>query len=70
VILKYIKNLLIALDQLVNTICGGDPDETISSRAAKWHPWLAVIIDRLFFWQPNHCEQSVEAGEGSDAVIE
>ena len=34
-ITKYFWNLLIALDQLANTILAGDPDETISSRAAK-----------------------------------
>ena len=27
----YLKNVLIALDQLLNTICGGFPDETISA---------------------------------------
>lgn len=32
---RYIWNLLISIDQLVNTITGGDPDETISSRCGK-----------------------------------
>ena len=69
-ILKYIKNNLIALDQLINAAFGGDPDETISSRAAKWHPWLAAVINRLFFWQPNHCQESVETDAGTDAIIQ
>ena len=30
------KNILIALDQLINAVCGGWPDETISSRAWRW----------------------------------
>ena len=33
--LRYLRNVLIAIDQLVNAILGGDPDETISSRVAK-----------------------------------
>lgn len=32
---KYIWNLLISIDQLCNTILGGDPDETMSSRMGK-----------------------------------
>jgi hypothetical protein len=32
---KWFWNVLIALDQLVNALAFGDPDETISSRAAK-----------------------------------
>lgn len=67
--MAYLKNILIALDQLVNTLAGGDPDETISSRAAKQHPHLARIINRLFFWQTDHCQASIEPDEGTDAVI-
>lgn len=55
-------NVLIALDQLINTLLGGSPDETLSARAyrgryrrARWHiAWL--LIDALFFWEPCHCE--------------
>jgi hypothetical protein len=32
---RYVRNLLISLDQLANTILGGDPDETMSSRMGK-----------------------------------
>ncbi|MDP4158147.1 MAG: hypothetical protein Q8911_00075 [Bacillota bacterium] len=32
---KYFYNILIGIDQLCNTILGGDPDETISSRMGK-----------------------------------
>jgi hypothetical protein len=31
----YFIRILIAIDQLANTIAGGDPDETISSRLGK-----------------------------------
>ncbi|GAB5466965.1 MAG: hypothetical protein Kapaf2KO_24010 [Candidatus Kapaibacteriales bacterium] len=30
--MRYLKNLLISFDQLGNTIAGGNPDNTISSR--------------------------------------
>ena len=57
----YIINVLIALDQLVNALVGGWPDETLSSYSYRIHrdgkPWgfLMKVIDRLFWWQPNHC---------------
>lgn len=31
----YLRNQLIALDQLINTLCGGSPDETISAVAYR-----------------------------------
>ena len=31
-IMMYILNILIAVDQLINAMLGGNPDETISSR--------------------------------------
>ena len=34
-IFKYFLNILISLDQMGNTLLGGDPDETISSRLGK-----------------------------------
>ena len=53
--------ILIAFDQLCNTLCGGWADETLSSRAwrlrAKSRSWAAArrVIDALFFLQPGHC---------------
>jgi hypothetical protein len=32
----YIKKLLVGLDMFVNVSMDGSPDETISSRAARW----------------------------------
>lgn len=69
---KYIWNNLIAIDQLFNTIFGGDPDETISSRLGKHRNtnWftrcLAGFLD-LFQW--NHVEKSVESDEGKDEIL-
>ena len=59
-----ILQILIAFDQLINTILGGMADETISSRAHRnrhknwrWR-FMRRLIDGLFFWQKDHCYQS------------
>lgn len=69
----YFRNLLIALDQFVNTLCGGDPDETISSRIGKRRDaaeqFWAPIVDKLFFWQKNHTKSSIELDEGKGSVL-
>lgn len=71
--MKWLHNLLISLDQLANTIAGGDPDETISSRAAKaqskglrWGCLLCRLLDKI---DPRHCANNIEADRGSNAVI-
>jgi hypothetical protein len=50
-----------ALTQLLNAITGGFSDESLSARAwrgrnarRRWRWWVAVI-DRLFFWEVQHC---------------
>ena len=55
------KQFLIGIDQLINTIFGGWADETLSARVYRiqdnswwWKSWL-VIINHIFFWQNNHC---------------
>lgn len=60
---KYFHQLLIAIDQLLNTLLAGWADETLSSRAyrtrhkKRWY--IAMhIIDGIFFWQDQHCKQS------------
>lgn len=58
--------ILIALDQLINTLIGGFADETLSSRAYRHkkdgsRAWPAWIIDHLFFWQEEHCKASYES---------
>jgi len=61
-ILKYISNVLIGVDQLVNTILFGWPDETLSARCGRLghrypYKFWKVIIDFIFhpFQGPNHC---------------
>jgi hypothetical protein len=64
-------NMLIATDQWVNTALGGDPDETISSRAAKakrkgktWGRWMCKVLDAI---DPGHCIEAIELDEGKDS---
>ena len=58
--------VLIAIDQLINTLIGGYADETLSSRAYRHkkdgsRSWPAWIIDHLFFWQSEHCKAAYES---------
>ena len=64
---KYLFNILIALDQFVNTILGGSPDECISSRAYDHYPRLAKVIDFIFM-NPKHCEDSKINEEDSGII--
>lgn len=51
-------NLFLAVDQLLNTILLGHPDETLSSRLGRtigkeryfWVKWVRVAVDTLFFF--------------------
>lgn len=72
---KYIFNILISIDQLVNAIFLGDPDETISSRLGKWldmDGWRSHAAKCLCYFlhllDPDHCQKSVEQDEGNDAL--
>jgi hypothetical protein len=57
VIWQYTKNVLIALDQLVNAMLGGFADETLSSRA--WRNNWNKPIDWLFSpIEKDHCFES------------
>lgn len=59
--------VLIALDQFVNTLFCGYADETLSARAyrhaeiKKDRRWPMVIINALFFWQKDHCKSAYES---------
>lgn len=77
---KYLMNLLIAIDQFGNTLTGGDPDETISSRLGKlklryggtipWRRPLAKVIDwGLERIDPHHSVDAVEEDEGKEALL-
>ena len=72
---QYLLRILIAIDQLGNTLLGGDEDETISSRLGKmklrhggtisWRRPLARITDAFLEWlDPNHSIDAIEYDEG------
>lgn len=77
---QYIWNLFISVDQLVNTIFGGDPDETISSRIGKWNRdgrterGLRNIVYRFVngiveVFEKDHFKKSIEEDRGSNEVL-
>ncbi len=64
----WLLNIAIAVDQLVNVLMAGAPDETLSSRAHRmrakghrWWGWTAAAIDALFFFDPGHCEKAYQS---------
>lgn len=76
---RYFWNLFIAYDQFCNAICGGDPDETISSRMGKWacHQEKGIkyyigsgICFILNFIDKDHCSKSVEKDEGKEDLLD
>ncbi len=68
----YYLRLLIALDQTLNVlILNGSEDHTISGRVGykahitKKKRWLFLqkVIDTVFFFDKNHCYNSIEWDE-------
>ena len=70
---KWGYNILVSLDQLLNTLIGGDPDETISSRAGKAlrrnRMWAKVLCRFLNLFEKEHCKISIDKSEGEDQVL-
>lgn len=62
----YLHRVLVGFDQMWNVVAGGEPDETISSRAerdAQKHELLAVVLSKaLDIFQRNH-GQKAQAGD-------
>ena len=56
---QYFFGLWSATSQLVNAIIGGHPNESLSGRCYG-EPWprLMAIVNKLFFWQVNHCRSA------------
>lgn len=79
IIKKYLVNILVSLDQTGNALCGGDPDETISSHIGKvkralggeisWKrpicKLLDIILDKI---DKNHSLDAIEEDEGKDSL--
>lgn len=66
---QYFINLLIGLDQFVNVLIGGAPDETISTRMwrhreHRFAGYAVRFIDWIFSWiEHDHCRKSFENGD-------
>ena len=67
--MHHLKQILIAIDQLFNTLFFGWADETLSSKCYRLkrdgvRNWPCNLIDTLFFWDRDkstgkrHCELS------------
>lgn len=71
---QYLWNILITLDQNLNTLTGGDPDETLSSRWAKkarQGDWLSCQLCRVLSWfDKDHCERTIELDEGKNSAVD
>lgn len=57
------KQFLIAIDQLFNSVLGGYADETLSARAWRMQEYsywdiARKVIDLIFFWEKDHCKES------------
>lgn len=74
----YVKNVLVTLDCLGNTLLAGDPDETISSRSGKSEAYELAhgtwgvgcrLCSFLAVFQKDHCQKAVERWRGRRAVI-
>ena len=59
------KQILIAIDQLANTLLGGMADETLSARAWRTQSAIHKAIDAIFFFDrqgpKRHCQLSYES---------
>lgn len=64
--MSYLKQNLIAFDQMVNTLFRGWADETLSARCYRkrnnGRGWLFTYraINLLFFSQDDHCKRSYD----------
>jgi hypothetical protein len=69
---QYLINNLIGTDQATNAMCGGDPDETISSRLEKdrkENSFALFMCKFLDIFQKDHTKISLEPDRGDKKVL-
>jgi hypothetical protein len=70
---RFLVNLAVMVDEVGNTLTGGSPNETISSRAGKAQAegkrWGCVLCKLLNKIQKNHCQIAMSVYIGEDAVV-
>ena len=79
-ILQFFYNIAIAIDQALNTLLLGHPDETVSSRLGRaigkeryfWVKWLRLLVDALFFFDyyVNEAGRKIKHCENSVMPLE
>lgn len=69
---RYCLNLLLSVDQFVNAVLFGDPDETLSSRigkgSLKGNRFCIFMAKILGFFDKNHAVKNIEKDEGEDQI--
>ena len=61
--MTYFHKVGLGIDQLINALLGGYPDESLSARAYRWdrdgkRSWPKKIINLIFFWMNDHCRSA------------
>jgi len=77
VLIRIITNLLLSLDQMLNTVLLGHPDETLSSRLGRtveneryfWVKWLRVLVDFIFFFDVKYTKDGVKLKHCQKSVM-
>lgn len=77
IVIRYIVNLLLAVDQFCNTLLLGHPDETISSRLGRsigaerycWVKPFRQLVDILFFFDYSTDEYGRRIGHCQKSVM-
>lgn len=71
--IQYLLNVLAGIDRACNAVLGGDPRETISSRAQKAQAagkrWACVLCRFLDIFQRDHCAKYVDPLVGDEGVL-
>jgi len=65
---KHMVNIVISFDCFCNSIIGGNPRETISSRAGRWIKTNSHIKGGIWYWlcrglhmiDKNHCLDAID----------
>lgn len=61
---KYLLNVAVAFDRMMNAAQRGDPNETLSSVAYRKNRdgepfgFMMHVINALFWFQPDHCHKA------------
>lgn len=59
IVVRYFSRVGTALSVLLNVLLGGSSNQTLSARnyarKKEGKPNLVWLIDRLFFWEKDHC---------------